>query len=264
MLEGEHLSHYNIYEDLGLDRSLDSATIAKTLDDRLAVTPTDNLADQDRLKTARKLFGNDARRAAYDQALDDPTGPRLTIGRFRAYADGILPDNSPKHQEAEATYAPSGSHAAPTSPGDPSHSKPAPSDNQSNQSQTPWSQSQHATPQRTDFSAAPTQGFGTQAAHQTSGQTGFDLRLLAVHPDRRRTESLMWLIGWVLILLPWLFLLAMLLFGQDSSGSSLNSFYQASGTAIFAIGVLFHTGGTLVLLNTLWHIRVFFGRKLDR
>lgn len=257
------MSHYNIYEDLGLDRSLDSATIAKTLDDRLAVTPTDNLADQDRLKTARKLFGNDARRAAYDQALDDPTGPRLTIGRFRAYADGILPD-SPKLQGAGAAYAPSGSHAAPTSSGDPSHSKPAPSDNQSNQSQTPWSQSQHATPQHTDFSAAPTQGFGTQAARQPSGQTGFDLRLLAVHPGRRRTESLMWLIGWVLILLPWLFLLAMLLFGQDSSGSSLNSFYQASGTAIFAIGVLFHTGGTLVLLNTLWHIRVFFGRKLDR
>ena len=257
------MSHYNIYEDLGLDRSLDSATIAKTLDDRLAVTPTDNLADQDRLKTARKLFGNDARRAAYDQALDDPTGPRLTIGRFRAYADGILPD-SPKLQGAGAAYAPSGSHAAPASSGDPSHSKPAPSDNQSNQSQTPWSQSQHATPQHTDFSAAPTQGFGTQAARQTSGQTGFDLRLLAVHPGRRRTESLMWLIGWVLILLPWLFLLAMLLFGQDSSGSSLNSFYQASGTAIFAIGVLFHTGGTLVLLNTLWHIRVFFGRKLDR
>ena len=257
------MSHYNIYEDLGLDRSLDSATIAKTLDDRLALTPTDNLADQDRLKTARKLFGNDARRAAYDQALDDPTGPRLTIGRFRAYADGILPD-SPKLQGAGAAYAPSGSHAAPTSSGDPSHSKPAPSDNQSNQSQTPWSQSQHATPQHTDFSAAPTQGFGTQAARQPSGQTGFDLRLLAVHPGRRRTESLMWLIGWVLILLPWLFLLAMLLFGQDSSGSSLNSFYQASGTAIFAIGVLFHTGGTLVLLNTLWHIRVFFGRKLDR
>ena len=257
------MSHYNIYEDLGLDRSLDSATIAKTLDDRLAVTPTDNLADQDRLKTARKLFGNDARRAAYDQSLDDPTGPALTIGRFRAYADGILPD-SPKLQGAGAAYEPSGSHAAPTSSGDPSHSKPAPSDNQSNQSQTPWSQSQHATPQHTDFSAAPTQGFGTQAARQPSGQTGFDLRLLAVHPGRRRTESLMWLIGWVLILLPWLFLLAMLLFGQDSSGSSLNSFYQASGTAIFAIGVLFHTGGTLVLLNTLWHIRVFFGRKLDR
>ena len=257
------MSHYNIYEDLGLDRSLDSATIAKTLDDRLAVTPTDNLADQDRLKTARKLFGNDARRAAYDQALDDPTGPRLTIGRFRAYADGILPD-SPKLQGAGAAYAPSGSHAAPASSGDPSHSKPAPSDNQSNQSQTPWSQPQHGTPQHTDFSAAPTQGFGTQAARQTSGQTGFDLRFLAVHPGRRRTESLMWLIGWVLILLPWLFLLAMLLFGQDSSGSSLNSFYQASGTAIFAIGVLFHTGGTLVLLNTLWHIRVFFGRKLDR
>src|SRR5699024_11647110 len=99
MLEGEHLSHYNIYEDLGLDRSLDSATIAKILDDRLTATPTDDLAEQDRLKTARKLFGNDARRAAYDQSLDDPTGPALTIGRFRAYADGILPD-SPKLQGA--------------------------------------------------------------------------------------------------------------------------------------------------------------------
>ena len=257
------MSHYNIYEDLGLDRSLDSATIAKTLDDRLAVTPTDNLADQDRLKTARKLFGNDARRAAYDQSLDDPTGPALTIGRFRAYADGILPD-SPKLQGAGAAYEPSGSHSAPASSGDPSHSKPAPSDNQSNQSQTPWSQPQHGTPQHTAFSAAPTQGFGMQAAHQSSGQVGFDLKLLAVHPDRRRTESLMWLIGWVLILLPWLFLLAMLLFGQDSSGSFFGGLYQASETAIVAIGVLFHTGGTLVLLNTLWHIRVFFGRKLDR
>lgn len=257
------MSHYNIYEDLGLDRSLDSATIAKILDNRLTATPTDDLADQDRLKTARKLFGNDARRAAYDQALDDPTGPALTIGRFRAYADGILPD-SPKLQGAEATYKPSGSHSAPAPSGDPSHSKPAPSDNQSNQSQTPWSQPQQGTPQHTPFSAAPTQGFGMQAAQQSSGQVGFDLKLLAVHPDRRRTESLMWLIGWVLILLPWLFLLALLLFGQDSSGSSLNSFYQASETAIVAIGVLFHTGGMLVLLNTLWHIRVFFGRKLDR
>lgn len=289
------MAHYNIYDDLNLDRSLGSATIAKILDDRLATTPASDVADQDRLKTALQLFRDESRREAYDKALDDPSSPEITIGRFRAFADGINP-NGTKHQATEAPQAgasasaPSGSHAAGSlqtgaAAGEPAHTEPshnssAPSpaqpqaqsqaQPQSDQGQIPWSAApaQQTTAQHAAFPAAPAQGaapqgLATQPGQKPHNQGGFDLSSLAVHPDRKRTESLMWLIGWVLILLPWLFLLAMLLFGQDSSGGLLDGFYQASGIAIVTLAVLFHTGGMLVTLNTIWHIRVFFGRKLS-
>ncbi|KGM18013.1 hypothetical protein MA47_11015 [Corynebacterium auriscanis] len=100
------MAHYNIYDDLGIDRNLESSRIVNLIDERLSSTPRDNVADFDRLTTSRHLFEDDSRRSAYDKALDDPDHPDITIGSFRAFADGTYSTQStkPRHRRRRGQH----------------------------------------------------------------------------------------------------------------------------------------------------------------
>lgn len=262
------MAHYDIYEDLGLDRSLESGKTTKILDERLAATPSGNVADLDRLKTARKLFEDDTRRVAYDKALADPTSPEITIGRFRAFADGTFSDTTARKPQSTTSVS---RHEATTSGVTTSNSS------ASHRASTPtnmsWAESDVHGPvsQQSPSHSVGYSGYSPTAAHAPSSQstsgapnpTGFDLRSLAVSPNRKRTESLMWLIGWMLILLGWLVLLGYLVFDRGGSSEGLFASIERASVLGFLVSfVIFHTAGMLVTLNSIWHLRVYYGRKI--
>lgn len=299
------MAHYNIYEDLGIDRSLDSARIVTILDERLAETSRDDAAEQDRLNTSRKLFEVDSRRAAYDRALDDPHHPEITIGSFRSFADGTFGtsassgvDSSESSTTGASSFGRFNSNSAPSAGAVPSSSSGSLSRPASQEVSTPQAPAPHRAPEEnSDYSRGPANhgptsspwnspngrprfspnsqhGFangdymGSAQNNQTGinqnshAQVGFEMRSLAVSPGRRRTESLMWLIGWGLILLPWIYLLLDLLFSGNSSSSSWIAQVESASNLGYLIGfTLLHTIGMLILLNFLWHLRVFYGKK---
>lgn len=216
------MAHYNVYEDLGIDRSLNSSRIVSLIDERLDSAPREDSAEHDRLSTSRRLFEDDARRAAYDKALDDPSQPDITISKFRALAD-----RAPQKQNPWAT----------------------PEDHYT------------ASPQPTNsIFYAPDNRTGLTPENST--QLTLNLAAIAVPADRRRTQSLMWLIGWGLILLPWLYFLLLLIFGNRDPEGFLESLAQAETLIAVPAFTFLHTAGTLVVLNFLWHLRVYLGRKL--
>lgn len=262
------MAHYNIYEDLGIDRSLESSGIVSLIDERLASTPHGNSADYDRLITSRRLFEDDSRRSAYDKALDDPNHPDITIGTFRSFADGTnsTPTSSqPSAPHSAFSAAPSSSISTPTSPA--RHSAPEHPNSSASASQqhNPWNFNQG------NHSSANT--MNTHIGSMQNNQTGIntaepvpislDLRALAVSPERKRTQSLMWLIGWGLITIPWLVFPFIYFFGgpDDSAGffETLDHEAMLAGTLAFAI---LNTIALLIVLNFVWHLRVYLGRKL--
>lgn len=107
-----------------------------------------------------------------------------------------------------------------------------------------------------DAQSAPTQ-------RPAPASTSIDLRFLAVSPDRQRSESLMWLIGFGIIVLGWLYLLFTLLSATrqlDSSDSIFAGFGVidvAMTTSVFAV---LHTIAMLTVLQFLWNLRMFAGR----
>ncbi|AZA12367.1 hypothetical protein [Corynebacterium gerontici] len=75
---------YDLYEDLNLDRSADSSTIAQLLSQRLSITASPE--EQDKLSTARAILGNPSNRSVYDAELDDASRTSLDISRLREIA----------------------------------------------------------------------------------------------------------------------------------------------------------------------------------
>ena len=89
-----------------------------------------------------------------------------------------------------------------------------------------------------------------------------NLAAIAVPADRKRTQSLMWLIGWGLILLPWLYFLLTFLFGEHDSDGFLESLEHTETLITILVFTILHTAAMLVVLNFLWHLRGYLGRKL--
>ncbi|WP_273352624.1 hypothetical protein [Corynebacterium resistens] len=224
------MAHYDIYDDLGIDRSLDSARIVNLIDERLASTPHDNSAEHDRLSTSRRLFEDDARRAAYDKALDDPNQPDITISKFRAFADHAPQKQNPwANTEDHYTASPQSANAIP--------------------------------PKSTNAISYPHDN-RTGLTPEHSAQLNLNLAAIAVPADRKRTQSLMWLIGWGLILLPWLYFLLTFLFGEHDSDGFLESLEHTETLITILVFTILHTAAMLVVLNFLWHLRGYLGRKL--
>ncbi|WJY71950.1 hypothetical protein [Corynebacterium auriscanis] len=280
------MAHYNIYDDLGIDRNLESSRIVNLIDERLSSTPRDNVADFDRLTTSRHLFEDDSRRSAYDKALDDPDHPDITIGSFRAFADGTYSTQSTK-ASAQASPWPASQLSAPgstfstpssfsnsptfsdsTPPSSPSHQAsagPLNSLGAASHSEASWNPNRVNLPSpaatSTHMGALPNNETGIIPDQPASA--GFDLRTLAVPPSRKRTQSLMWLIGWGIILFPWLILPLIYLFGGPSESASLSEAFDHEATLLaIAVFTLLHTAAMLVLLNFVWHLRIYLGRKL--
>lgn len=76
------MSTHDFYRALGLDPSTPSPQIAADLDQRLAAPGLD-ATQYDELMTARHIFGDPAKRSAYDQALSDPATSLTTSDLYR-------------------------------------------------------------------------------------------------------------------------------------------------------------------------------------
>ena len=80
------MPHHDFYSSLGLDRDRDAASLAASIDWRLAdsnISP----AQRDELQVAQKILGDERRRALYDARLDDPTAPTIDVASLRELAD---------------------------------------------------------------------------------------------------------------------------------------------------------------------------------
>lgn len=106
-------------------------------------------------------------------------------------------------------------------------------------------------------------GAESPAWHQGSGRSGVDMGFFAVTPDRQRSESLMWLIGFGIIVLGWLYLLFTLISAQQEVANSSDIFVGAGAysaivtTSVFAV---LHTIAMLTILQFLWNLRMYIGR----
>lgn len=80
------MSHYDLYESLGLSRQSSTADLAAELEARIADLPASDTGLQDQLVTARAILGDETRRSLYDQRLDDPTAPTIDIVSLRELA----------------------------------------------------------------------------------------------------------------------------------------------------------------------------------
>lgn len=233
------MNHYDIYADLGIDRAQRSEDIVAEIDQRMSATPPDDNATLDMLRTSRDLFADESRRKAYDEALDNPAGPALGIGDFRQFANGTYPQ---RKQETQASK--------PDTPGQSNGGTASPT--------APASTAQQA---GSTFPAGHTAP--AAAAGQPAGMT-IDLRTLAVAPGRQRSESLMWLIGFGIILLAWVIALFSLLFGESETTSVE---FLDEGAKMIADGARFvlafvHTFAMLVVLQFLWNLRMYIGKKI--
>nr|VDG64089.1 Uncharacterised protein [Streptococcus thermophilus] len=92
------MPHHDFYSSLGLDRDRDAATLAATIDWRLAdsdVSP----AKRDELQVARKILGDERRRALYDARLNDADAPAMDVAALRELAQKARPDAKPKPKQ---------------------------------------------------------------------------------------------------------------------------------------------------------------------
>lgn len=225
------MAHYNVYSDLGIDPSLDSTEIVGILDQRIAATDPGDSAELDRLRTARQLFASESNRRNYDRALGDEGAPTINISRFRDFARGGQETASSSTRVTASTY--SWDDVAPG-----------------------HAQSQAATP-------AP--AWASTPADQSNPQPSFDLRTLAVAPGRERSESLMWLTGFGIILLGWLYLPISAFSASRKATVSEDYFagFDMMGEIAGTVGfVLLHTIAMLVLLQFLWNFRMYLGRGM--
>ncbi|MDY3127214.1 MAG: hypothetical protein SOW59_03670 [Corynebacterium sp.] len=233
---------FNVYEALGLDRSLSNSQFLAEIDDRIAATePADNQT-LDMLRTSRSLFTEDARRNAYDEALDAPSGREISISEFRDFAAGSHPAirHESDSQLTQSFATPLASMPAST-PSAPAYSSAAPQTNY-NASSTAWT-----APSKTEQGSTMT----------------IDLSKFGVSPARKRSESLMWAIGCGIIGLAWIFMLlrSLILLNQASASflGAVSAFENLSETVIT---VLVMSISILVIWQCLWVIRKWAGRNI--
>ncbi|MDN6440328.1 MAG: hypothetical protein L0K27_12765, partial [Corynebacterium nuruki] len=73
------MSHYDLYTSLGLDRTAPTTALATDIDRRIADLGAAGGARYSELRTARAVLGDDGRRRLYDQQLDNPAAPEITV-----------------------------------------------------------------------------------------------------------------------------------------------------------------------------------------
>lgn len=106
------MAHYDLYNALGLDRSMDTNAIASDLDQRIASGHATNSGGMEELKIARKILGDSGRRDLYDKKLNDPSAPDIDVAALRDLANANIPSSG------------GGAHAAPAAGGSTSYSAP--------------------------------------------------------------------------------------------------------------------------------------------
>lgn len=84
------MSHYNLYESLGLSRQASSEELAQKLDSRLSDLrkqgKEDSSPEVEEVATARRILGDSDLRRVHDSRLDDPSAPDIDIPALRELA----------------------------------------------------------------------------------------------------------------------------------------------------------------------------------
>lgn len=83
------MSHYDLYQALGLSRSSSSAEIVSLIDARLAAQDFSNPGGLEELHIGRAILGTEDARAFYDSKLDDPNAPQIDVPALRQIADQV-------------------------------------------------------------------------------------------------------------------------------------------------------------------------------
>ncbi|RAV31170.1 hypothetical protein [Corynebacterium heidelbergense] len=115
-------------------------------------------------------------------------------------------------------------------------------------------------------SVAPSNAFSSNP----SGTVQLNLGIFGVPAERQRSQSIMWAVGYGLILLAWLYLLFKLLTSDtDIIGKSTDAEFAAlaislSGVIEAFLFAICHSAGMMFLLHTLWSIRKVIGRQMPR
>lgn len=92
------MAHYDLYRSIGLDRSKDPDTLARELDQRIRSGNATNPGGVEELQIARNILGDPGRRTMYDQRLDNPQAPEITVDALRGLAGA--------HQKPQPTREP--------------------------------------------------------------------------------------------------------------------------------------------------------------
>lgn len=83
------MSHYDLYQALGLSRSSSSAEIVSLIDARLAAQDFSNPGGPEELHIGRAILGTEDARAFYDSKLDDPNAPQIDVMALRQIAEQV-------------------------------------------------------------------------------------------------------------------------------------------------------------------------------
>lgn len=92
------MAHYDLYRSIGLDRSKDPQTLAHELDQRIQSGNATNPGGVEELRIARNILGDPQRRTMYDQRLDHPYSPEITVDALRDLAGVGQPQPQPQPQ----------------------------------------------------------------------------------------------------------------------------------------------------------------------
>lgn len=80
------MAHYDLYSTLGIDRSLDSVSIAAYLDNIQFQGTFTNSGGLEEIRIARAILGDQYRRSMYHSRLYDPHAPEITVDALRDLA----------------------------------------------------------------------------------------------------------------------------------------------------------------------------------
>ncbi|AZA09882.1 hypothetical protein [Corynebacterium pseudopelargi] len=202
------MAHYDLYQDLSLERSKSAAELANELQVRIQQLAPGANAERDKLQTAQKILGDAQRRSVYDAQLDDASAPTIDIARLREIA-------------AMQT--------------------------QSQASQQGWSEQAHPLNRTYNLQVNASK--------------------FPVSAQRKKEDSLMWTIGWGVILLGWIIVGFNILVVRFSSGAesleaAFDTAYSAGRLVMSIFMAAINHAAMYTLLSVLWGVRRYMGRNM--
>ncbi|OEY25812.1 hypothetical protein A0K93_00715 [Corynebacterium sp. BCW_4722] len=106
------MSHYNLYNSLGLDPEASSEELAQKIQQRIIDGDTSNQGGAEELNLAREILGTPEKRSMYDRRLADQNGAPMNVESLRSLAARQVGAPAPG-THAPGTQAPGAQQQAP-------------------------------------------------------------------------------------------------------------------------------------------------------
>lgn len=106
------MSHYNLYNSLGLDPEASSEELAQKIQQRIIDGDTSNQGGAEELNLAREILGNPEKRSMYDRRLADQNSAPMNVESLRSLAARQVGAPAPG-THAPGTQAPGAQQQAP-------------------------------------------------------------------------------------------------------------------------------------------------------